>query len=947
MKNLKFIAAVLLLTIGWLKVEATHLRAGEIIVRPANGGCGGREYEIIIKVYTNTGSDVRFEGGKLTFGDGDFIITPRVENTPRPDLGPGIAYVEFKTNHTYRGSGRYTITYTEKNRNAGILNIDNSVGTPFSLETSFVIDATIGCNSSPVLNVAPIDKGCLGVAWFHNPGAVDPDRDSLSYALTVPKQFTNIPVFGYRPPNSPEFYAGKDYSKSNEQGTGEPVFKIDSVGTITWNAPGTKVGEYNIAFTVYQWHKVGTKWKQIGYVTRDMQIIIENCLNQRPDLPLINRTCVIAEVDPPISKSVIATDPDAGDNLKIEAFSEVFTLPISPATYSPKPPVFTSNPAQLDFNWTTKCEHISNQDYDVVFKVTDKPPVGAGPSLIDFTVWKIYVMGPKPQIKPLVTNVNDRSVVVGWMPYLCARSAISMEIWRRVDSFTGVQAECETGMPASFGYTKIKTVPITDLSYKDEDLAAGAKYCYRLVAVFPGSGGVSKVSDEECMQAEFKVDRPIITKVSIDETGVSNGKATVSWVQPLDLPAQQFSYEVYRSEGFSGNINFTKVTPGKVTTTSISDEGINTKDKIYNYSIKAFAESGAALQTSASASTVRLEISAKIDELQLTWAAFVPWSNSVSNLKHKVYKKLETDPDFVDPPIEVNPGQGFKYSDKNVEKGKTYCYRVETVGSYGSTNPAIPTTLTNFSQIICAQVDDKIKPCKPEFSVELKGTDCSINQTCTEGSIFSNKLTWNAPVQSCKQEIKYYVIYYSTRVGSQFDSLTSVAGTVTDYEDKNLLSNARCYKIKAVDRAGNESQLSQAFCFDNCPNYELPNVFTPNGDKCNDKFSAYNIRNIIANENGIISECGVLTTDQLEQIQQKCARHVEKVLFTVFNRWGGEVFSYESGNERSIYIDWDGRDNSGRDLAAGVYYYEALVTFDVVDPSKRNKTIRGWVQIVR
>ncbi len=944
MKYLRF--AIVLIGMFWSTtnvVQATHLRAGEIIVRPKNG-CGGLLYTIIIRVYTNTvGTEVKFEGGTLDFGDGDKYITPRIENTLRPDLGEGIGFVEFPIDHLYRGRGTYVITYTEKNRNKLILNIDNSVNTAFSLETAFTIGP--GCNSSPELLVPPIDKGCVGVAWFHNPGAVDANGDSLSYSLTVPKQFPNLPVLGYRDPISSEFY--NDYSKGNENKNGEPIFKIDHDGTITWDAPGSVIGEYNIAFKVTEWRKFGTRWKIIGYVTRDMQIIVEDCLNQRPDLPLINRTCVIAEVDPPIQKTIVATDPDATDKLKIEAFSDVFTLRVSPATYSPKPFDFTSNPAQLDFNWVTKCDHIRDQDYDVVFKVTDQPPKGRGAALIDFTVWKIHVMGDKPKINPLTTNVNDRSITVSWMPYLCAKQAISMEIWRRVDSFSGVQPECETGMPPSFGYTKINTVPIGNLSYTDNGLDVGAKYCYRLVAVFPGTGGLSKVSDEQCMQQEFKVDRPIITNVSIDETSSTNGKTIINWVQPLDLPAQQFSYEVYRAEGFSGNINSTKITPGKITSTAITDEGINTKDQVYNYSIKAFAENGIPLQPSTSASSVRLEVTSKIDQLQLTWIAFVPWSNSVTGLKHKVYKKLETDPDFIDPPIEINPGQGFSYIDKNVEKGKKYCYKVETIGSYGSTNPLIPPTLNNFSQIACAEVDDKIKPCKPSYSVDLKSTDCSVSQTCSDGTIFSNKLIWDAPESPCKTEIKYYVIYYSTKVGNQFDSLTSVAGTLTEYEDKNLLSNARCYKIKAVDRAGNESDLSESFCFDNCPNYELPNVFTPNGDKCNDKFSAYSIRNIVANENGIISECGVLNTDQLVQLQQKCARHVERVVFTVFNRWGGEAFSYESGGERTIYIDWDGRDNSGRELSAGVYFYEAQVTFDLVDTSKRYKTIRGWVQIIR
>jgi flagellar hook assembly protein FlgD len=126
----------------------------------------------------------------------------------------------------------------------------------------------------------------------------------------------------------------------------------------------------------------------------------------------------------------------------------------------------------------------------------------------------------------------------------------------------------------------------------------------------------------------------------------------------------------------------------------------------------------------------------------------------------------------------------------------------------------------------------------------------------------------------------------------------------------------------------------------------MPNVFTPNGDNCNDVFSAYSTRSI---GEGGTSNCSQksLTSAQILDLQKRCARFVQKVTFTVFNRWGGQVYSYESGGERNIYVDWDGKDNNRKDLATGVYYYEAQVTFDVVDPSKATRIIKGWVQLIR
>jgi hypothetical protein len=171
--------------------------------------------------------------------------------------------------------------------------------------------------------------------------------------------------------------------------------------------------------------------------------------------------------------------------------------------------------------------------------------------------------------------------------------------------------------------------------------------------------------------------------------------------------------------------------------------------------------------------------------------------------------------------------------------------------------------------------------------------------------------------------------------------LTPLQVRDTTFTHRNLLSFAWCYKISAVDRSGNESEPSEAICFDNCPYYELPNIFTPNNDGCNDKFSAYSEREVSGEEGG----CGAVPVES----KRKCARFVNDVNFKVFNRWGKEVYSYfgSVSSENTIYIDWDGRASDGSDLAAGIYYYVAEVTFLSVDPAKQNQSIKGWVHMVK
>ena len=963
--RLSFYQLCLLFILGSLfpvyQAQATHLRAGEIIVRRLN--CTSLTFEITINAYTNTGSPVRFSdhgSGILSFGDGTFMNPPQQENTSSPGLGTNVGYVKFVTTHSYSGASEYKISYMEANRNEGILNIGGSINTPFYIETIINIDPFLGCDNSPVLLVPPIDKACTGAAWYHNPGAYDPDGDSLSYEMTTPRQGADRNVNNYRDPNVREFYdrIGIDYGTANETHSGTPSFTINSItGTITWDAPGTP-GEYNIAFFIKQWRKIAGEWVLMGSVTRDMQIVVEDCNNKRPQLDPIADICV--EAGTTIHQSIFGFDPD-GDNVKIEAFSEIFNLSVSPATWQTNPAIYQpSGPntkASIQFVWNTKCEHVKEQYYQVVFKITDKPAQGA--SLVDFKTWRIRIVAPAPKWQTATLDASTRSANLAWNTYVC-QSAEKMQVWRRVDSFAYTPPECITGIPESLGYRMIAELPITQTTYKDTNngkgLAAGARYCYRLLAVFrmPG-GGESYVSQEICIPP-ILADAPVITHVTVDKTDVTAGQITVRWRSPFDSNAAQFpppySYEVYRAHDFTGTSAITIAHTGKLSDTVFVDTGINTQDVVYNYRIVCYDKNNVKVDTSSVASSVRLEIKSQKQKIELDWSFDVPWSNRTQDYPtHLIYRgppgTSESQMELIGS-VDVNTS-AFTYTDSGQYQSRplleteTYCYRVMTRGAYG--NPSIEEPLNNFSQIICAQpVDDAPPACRPVITAKGLNCDEFIQTASCHPSNFSNLLTWNRPAQAaCGADIRSYKIYYYADAGSN-DTTTVLAENVRDtfYIDSNLPSYARCYRVAAVDRSGNESPLSEEFCFDNCPHYELPNVFTPNGDHCNELFSAFSDRELM-DESGN-GACGPI---DLAAQRRQCARFVQKVHFTVVNRWGMEVFDYQSGNEKTIYIDWDGRDNEGKELSTGVYYYQAEVTYDVVDPSQRTRTMKGWVHLIR
>jgi hypothetical protein len=944
------------------KVGATHLRAGEITVERV--GCSSRQVKVTITVYTDTGCGsgcVLFGGLQdvLDFGDGQTILVPETQNTAFPGaVNVGVASRTFF--HTYPAIGRYTISYIEPNRNEGVLNIFNSVYTTFYLETQ--IDLSLGCERSPVLLVPPIDQACSGVAFYHNPGAYDPDGDSLSYELVVPFRDRGTPVDNYRDPNTQEFYTGLDFNHANEAGDGPPTFSIDPVdGNLTWDAPG-KVGEYNIAFVVNEWRKVNGEWIKIGYVRRDMQIIVvADCTNERPKLIIPEDTCVVAGTV--LNKTIFGTDDTPNPTLpdhhpvKIEAFSEIFNFSPSesPATYSPVPgpnDFQPSNPpAQLEFNWNTICGHVKDQAYQVVFKITDNPPLG--PKLATFETWRIKVVGPAPLWQPPTVDLAKRHVDLEWDPYECQNANV-IQVWRKVDDTNFTPSNCQTGLPESLGFTLIATVPVANTTFKDTNdgkgLAVGAKYCYRLVAVFPlPSGGESYASAEICIDP-ILADAPVITNVTVDKTSDTDGEITVAWTPPFDINAVQFpppyAYIVQRADG--AGFSDLNALPIPATTFTDDQSGLDTRDKQYFYRVILYSGTASdpelqAIDTSSLASSVRLELNPQKQKIELTWSAVVPWSIQLQDYPiHDVFRgpegSIETDLVLIENVDVVQAGLTLLDGDapgELLDSTKVYCYRVLTRGGYG--NPAITEPFINYSQINCAQPKDDVAPVAPILE---KFEICKEQYGC-DASTFTNVIKWSLPEGASKEDVRSYNLYI---VG--FDQVYKENISDTFYIDANLPSLAVCYQVTAVDRSGNESKKSNIECNDNCPYYELPNVFSPgnaDGENCNERFSAFGVPLEIG-ENSLCLDA--------DPEGKRCARFILKVDFTVYNRWGKKVYHYigQAGNDndpKAIYINWDGRDEKGRELATAVYYYVAEVTRDVVNPDEKIKVYKGWVHLVR
>jgi hypothetical protein len=460
-RHLLLFFSVLLVLGAYNRGEATHIRAGEVTATLIS--CQNYTYRFTITGYTDLGSDVKFGGGEINFGDGVIETFETDKPDYEEDLGDLRAIVIFYKEHTFPGPGIYKVSFREFNRNEGIVNMDNSVQTPFYVETEIKIDPFFGCNNTPVLLNPPIDDACVGVTYLHNAGAIDVDGDSLSYEITTPKQDQGIFVVNYSLPDDHDI---ANYDAKNEDKSGPATFMLDQrTGDIVWNAPGGE-GEYNWAFKVIEWRKIEGTWVQMGYVTRDMQVNVTDCNNDPPEIETPPDTCVVAGDF--LKETIIATDPN-NDPIILSSFGSVYEVGNSPATYSPFPAVIQPSPASINFSWQTVCAHVREREYQVRFKAEDQPDIslGRGPKLADYATWFIRVVGPPPEGLEAVQG-SGNEVSLSWDSYLCDQ-ANEMQVWRRVDSFEFEPGHCELGMPDYAGYELVDILDIDESTFIDNN----------------------------------------------------------------------------------------------------------------------------------------------------------------------------------------------------------------------------------------------------------------------------------------------------------------------------------------------------------------------------------------------------------------------------------------------------------------------------------------------
>lgn len=922
----KYIFAFIFMILSVLPVLATHLKGGEITVKRISDK--SLTYEFTLTTYTeNNPANDQQEDVNFCFGDGSGIFkAKRCCGTPI-NLGNGTLKNIYKIEYTYPAPSLvYRVSVAIPNRNDGVRNITRSVDVPFYVETSFSINSGLGLNSTPLLLNPAVDlTAIVGQKFIHNANAVDAEGDSLAYRLSVSKtgesETCNSASRGIAAPN---------FRQPNEVSTIKSTFDIDPLtGDLVWDTP-QELGLYNCAFIVEEWRN-GVK---ISETVRDMQIEVKDADNKAPKLTVPADVCVLAgsNIVQTITAEDVASKTGRIDPLTIYSSGNVYAnvdpiyavlQPFASFTSIPK----QASPAKASFSWQTACQHVRKEPYDILFKVEDNPPTAIGNSikLVDSKIWKIRVLAPVVQGLKVVTGTS--SATLSWSPYTCVLPNTTLLIYRKSGPcVTVVNKSCGTGMTLP-GFVEIGRLKANETSFEDKTLQKNTNYTYVIVVAFTNSKGLEDFSPMSAgVCGLITTAAPVMTHVSVLKTSKTLGEILVRWSRPVNIDTVlypgPYRYQLKRAESIS-SVDL-KAIGSPLTDTVWVDKGLNTLEKGYRYQVDVFYtknQNWELLDSPSPASSVRLQGNAAGKTIKLSWEANVPWNNNFQ--VHRIYRARPNGVFNQINEISVADPSSFQYTDLGVDfvtaDGKydvsistdsTYAYYVETVGEY--TRPLWAKGLVNASQTLAVKSVLELNPCPPVLKLgsnpcDAPGGDCSPTS-------FTNTLTWTPTVTNlCDPQLDFYRVYFSKTVDGKYTLLGEKKEL--SFLHSQSSSFVGCYYVTAINLNGKESAKSNVVCQDNCPAFDLPNLFSPNGDQKNDVF-----------------------------LPMRCPRFVNEVTCTIVDRLGQVVYTY-SGD--LLRFGWDGKGLNGREVPPGSYFYTCDVKFDVVEESKKTKSLKGWIELVR
>lgn len=182
------------------------------------------------------------------------------------------------------------------------------------------------------------------------------------------------------------------------------------------------------------------------------------------------------------------------------------------------------------------------------------------------------------------------------------------------------------------------------------------------------------------------------------------------------------------------------------------------------------------------------------------------------------------------------------------------------------------------------------------------------------------------PAVTIQMDSLFDIVYGETVSLKAIPSIAEAAINTTTWTPEEFLSCSTCletdakpeasttYVLTVVDTMGCEVSKRAIIRVDRSPRVEMPNIFSPNGDRTND-------------------EIGLVTDEVIVQ---------EIEAFLIYDRWGSLVFEVKNAKPNSQELKWDGKTRN-KYVESGVYVWVArLVLLDDV-----KKVYSGDITVIK
>ncbi len=411
-----------ILLISSFKADATHLLGGNIGYQNLGADPfipGNTRFNVVFDAYLDCGSPFWpnsfpepsivvgvFEGGlsatSLNFAE-EFNMTIQDSGRIQPNLPNGCSFGAQNCIYLVRYVGQvslpatsqgYHIIYDRCCRPGSILNIDNAGDEALTFQAYIPTDGTnILANNSPVFTDTLASFICTGDTIAVPNSAIDPDGDSLSYALVDPYDgltedggFGNNPPainnYGFAPWNPypypiPDITWAAGYSLTQIFGAGGFNTINQATGSTFFSAAAP--GIYAAAVEIEEYRN----GVLIGITRRNIQLLAVSCPanpppsqdNSVPNPVSVNPTVFVLEEGQNVCFDMFYDDPN-NDSLRLTSSGPVFDPAITSPPASILSPREGDGSVSTEFCWATQCGQASTQPYIYNVSVTDNgcPP---------------------------------------------------------------------------------------------------------------------------------------------------------------------------------------------------------------------------------------------------------------------------------------------------------------------------------------------------------------------------------------------------------------------------------------------------------------------------------------------------------------------------------------------------------------------------------------------